>query len=300
LSNITASDSTKLPLAGGTMTGTLTNSANVIVNGIVRAASFEGSGGALTGNLFLTNGNFYLQTGNFYLQTSSNGSGVVVNAQTSGWPVYSLRIDGTLKGLLGAARSTNDILTGTAAGDLVLRANNQKILFTADNGNTAHMAIDTAGRVGIGTTTATSKLTVAGTVELTAGSIKFPDGSTLTTAANRHLRFVVVDPAGVYAKDSEFSIWPQTDAAITVTHLEVTCDTDPTTEPAGNIKYADAFIGRANPIVINAFATTGGVLSTSAITNAGVAAGKCLYVSFDATPEAAMKQMSFDITYHYN
>ena len=39
------------------------------------------------------------------------------------------------------------------------------------------------GNVGIGTTTAGSKLTVAGTVESTSGGVKFPDGTTQATAA---------------------------------------------------------------------------------------------------------------------
>jgi hypothetical protein len=39
------------------------------------------------------------------------------------------------------------------------------------------------GRVGIGTTTPTSPLTVSGTIESTTGGIKYPDGSVQSTAA---------------------------------------------------------------------------------------------------------------------
>jgi hypothetical protein len=43
---------------------------------------------------------------------------------------------------------------------------------------------DKDGKVGIGTATPTSTLTVAGRIETTAGGFKFPDGSTMTTAGN--------------------------------------------------------------------------------------------------------------------
>jgi hypothetical protein len=45
------------------------------------------------------------------------------------------------------------------------------------------IAVTPAGNVGIGTTTPGQKLTVAGTIESTTGGVKFPDGSTQTTAA---------------------------------------------------------------------------------------------------------------------
>lgn len=44
------------------------------------------------------------------------------------------------------------------------------------------IAEDASGRVGIGTTTPGSKLTVAGTIETTSGGIKFPNGSVQTVA----------------------------------------------------------------------------------------------------------------------
>jgi len=56
-------------------------------------------------------------------------------------------------------------------------------LAIATNG-TEKLRVDANGNVGIGTTTPGQKLTVAGMIESTASGIKFPDGTTQTTAAS--------------------------------------------------------------------------------------------------------------------
>jgi hypothetical protein len=116
----------------------------------------------------------------------------------------------------------------------------------------------------------------------------------------KHLKFTIIDPASVYAKDTQVCLWPKTDAAITVTNLEFTCNADPTTEPTGDIKWADTFVGLGNATVINAFDTTAGVTSDSTILSGNVAAGKAIYVSFDATPDTLITQISFDVQYNYD
>ncbi len=60
------------------------------------------------------------------------------------------------------------LLTGTASGDP-----------SPSNG----LVIDNLGRVGIGTTSLSGKLTVAGLIEATSAGFKFPDGTVQTTAA---------------------------------------------------------------------------------------------------------------------
>jgi hypothetical protein len=46
------------------------------------------------------------------------------------------------------------------------------------------MRIDTNGKVGIGNAAPSSPLTVAGVIESTSGGVKFPDGTTQTSAAS--------------------------------------------------------------------------------------------------------------------
>lgn len=115
-----------------------------------------------------------------------------------------------------------------------------------------------------------------------------------------HLRFTIIDPAAAYDKDTQVCVWKKVDAAITITNLEVTCDADPDTEPTGDLKYADAFIGLANAVVINDFDTTNGERSDSSISSGSVAAGKCIYIEFDVKPDTNITQMAFDITYDYD
>jgi hypothetical protein len=63
-----------------------------------------------------------------------------------------------------------------------------QLTFNAGGGE--RMRIDTSGKVGIGTNSPTSPLTVAGTVESTTGGFKFPDGTVQTTAGGSSSLYV--------------------------------------------------------------------------------------------------------------
>lgn len=126
----------------------------------------------------------------------------------------------------------------------------------------------------------------------------------ITTASNiksepKHLKFTIIDPLATQTEDNEICLWPAVPAALTVTKIQVTLDAA-ANEVAGDLKWADAFIGLAGATVINTFDTTAGVLVDATITAGAVASGKCIYISFDSAPNTAIKQMSVDITWDYD
>ena len=127
---------------------------------------------------------------------------------------------------------------------------------------------------------------------------------TITTSINiksepKHLRFTIVNPLATQTEDNELCLWPVTDAALTVTRIIVTLNSA-SNEVAGDLKYADTFIGLASPTVINVFDTTSGVLDDPTITSGSVAAGKAIYIAFDSAPDTAITQMCVDIIYDYD
>lgn len=115
----------------------------------------------------------------------------------------------------------------------------------------------------------------------------------------QHLRGLIWNPNVVQSDDNEICLWPETDADLTITKLTVTLDASGN-EVVGDLKYADTFIGLANAVVINDFDTTSGVREDDSITSGSVATGKAIYFSFDSSPNAAITQMCFDITYTYD
>lgn len=115
---------------------------------------------------------------------------------------------------------------------------------------------------------------------------------------NQHFRANFVNPNGLYDLDAEWCIVPVTEAALTVTRIDVTCHADPATELDFDLKWADAFIGLANAAVIDELNTTAGVTTiTTGFDDATVVAGKCIYILFNADPDAAITQVIVDVTY---
>lgn len=119
------------------------------------------------------------------------------------------------------------------------------------------------------------------------------------SGAVEHIRFNLSPPSTIQANDNELCIWPETDANLTIDKITVTLDAVGN-EVAGDLKYADTFIGLANPVVINSFDTTNGFLADASITNGAVPAGKAIYIAFDSAPSSDITQMSVDIAYNYD
>lgn len=115
----------------------------------------------------------------------------------------------------------------------------------------------------------------------------------------KHLIFNIFNPLGVQTDDTQVCIWPVTPAALTVTKIVVTLDAAGN-EVAGDLKWADTFIGLANATVINTFDTSSGVTSDDSITAGTVAAGKAMYIQYDSAPHTDITQMSVDITFDYD
>jgi hypothetical protein len=118
-------------------------------------------------------------------------------------------------------------------------------------------------------------------------------------AGEKHLIFNIPKPGVQQASDNELCLVPSISAAVTITKITVTLNAA-ANEVAGDLKYADAFIGLANAVVINDFDTTSGVREDDSITSGSVAAGKCIYLSFDSAPNAAITQMCVDIALTYD
>ncbi len=121
----------------------------------------------------------------------------------------------------------------------------------------------------------------------------FLQGVTLTKSGT------LFDPNAAQALDTQFLLWAGVPADLTITKLTVTCDASGN-EIAGDIKWADAFIGFANATVIETFDTTSGVRVDAAIAAGTVAAGKDIYGQFDSQPNAAITQCGFSLDYDFD
>ena len=110
------------------------------------------------------------------------------------------------------------------------------------------------------------------------------------TTAPEAIRFNIFDPATIQAADGEVCLIPVTQVARRIKKINVTLDADPGTEMDWDLKYADAFIGLANSVVVAVMDTTNGTASITSFTTATIPAAKCLYASFGAGPDAAATQ----------
>ena len=85
-----------------------------------------------------------------------------------------------------ASKETTIQLTGISPAVTGTGTTGQLTKWTSLNGiGDSVISEASTGKIGIGTTAPSSKLTVAGVIESTTGGVKFPDGTVQTTAANK-------------------------------------------------------------------------------------------------------------------
>ena len=125
------------------------------------------------------------------------------------------------------------------------------------------------------------------------------DNPTLQNYVLRKSAFVS-NPQGIYLQRAQIILF-RAPAALTITRIHIHCsDTSPTTELAGDLKFADDVNvgGFANATVIDVCDTTNGVFTvTTGMDDATVPADKYIYFELDASPHADI--VDFYIEFYY-
>ena len=109
----------------------------------------------------------------------------------------------------------------------------------------------------------------------------------------------ISNPQAVYAQRAQVFI-AKTAAAVTVTSIFADCnDPTPTAEIAWDLKFADDMHDGvfANATVIDVMDTTNGTFSATSFDDATIPAGKFVYIQFDSSPHADIKDILVDIKY---
>lgn len=117
---------------------------------------------------------------------------------------------------------------------------------------------------------------------------------------------VSFDPGAWYDSDAEVFLFEvhadKYPNGIILDEWKVSCNIDPDVEMDANIGYADSWFDAADPNLVDVINTSAGVSTedTDANINSGnaVAAGKCLFLYFDADPEGTAVQMNFTLIFH--
>ncbi len=153
-------------------------------------------------------------------------------------------------------------------------------------------------------TSAGNAATIADSVTVTGWTLGASSATTLTVTNNikdepKHWLIPIINPLAAQTETAVIPIWPVTPADLTVTKIVVTLNSA-ANQVTGNLKYADARIGLPNPVIINAFDTTSGVLTDDTITVGAVPAGKFVYLEFTGAPNTAITDMTTDVTWDYD
>ena len=160
---------------------------------------------------------------------------------------------------------------------------------------------------------ADATLTALGQVHIRGDEDRFSahlgaGGEIAGEATKSFIEYVSVrfDPGAWYDSDAELFLFTVSSKkypnGIIIDAWSVSCNLDPDVEIDADLRYADAWIGLANAADIDEIDTTNGASSedTDANINGGVAvaAGKVIYIGFDADPEGTATQMIYEMWFH--
>ncbi len=258
-------------------------------NGVIDTDGAITSGGILTGT-GLTAGAAVLteaeleQLDGITPGTAAASKALVLDASSDIATINSLTATTLVGALTGAAsgnllNSESDTLIGTLTADGLTLGQDENITLgaqTLDHDGTDFVFNDS---VNIGANALTTSVPIK--------------------SEPKHMVFTLYNPLAMQTDDTQVLIWRSTPADLTITNIKISLDAAGN-EIAGDLMFADAFIGFAGATVINVCDTTNGVLDDSAMADGTVPAGKDIYFQHDSAPDTAITQMGWNISWDYD
>jgi hypothetical protein len=110
--------------------------------------------------------------------------------------------------------------------------------------------------------------------------------------------FGIADPGGYFSDVLEVvPLILEAEAELTITKLKLSCNANPDTELECDFMYANSWPALANPVRIDVADTTAGEYEATSFDAATIPAGKCVYLQFNAAPDAALKYVAGQLEY---
>lgn len=115
-------------------------------------------------------------------------------------PLVQFGFAGTQQGIVGIAGTTNVLVAGSVAGDMAFRTVSKNMLWSNDNGTTAHMYLSSRGSLGIGDSTPATNAKrfsiIAGTLADGISGIKYTATMPTTLTTNNYASNYQITSAG--------------------------------------------------------------------------------------------------------
>jgi len=122
---------------------------------------------------------------------TGTGKVFALNETSTGASAFVMRLAGVDKAYIGVASAVNNLVTGSAIDDLVLRTQGGKVLFSLDSGATVRLALDTALKPGAndGVALGTTILAFSDLFLASGGVINWNNGDVTATHLANTLSF---------------------------------------------------------------------------------------------------------------